>query len=122
MQPFDIGGEVNVQRLTMTPSTESSLVAFIDALRIGGRPVPLEAYEAVTEEPLNGSPFGRVNVHGERCAGLHERSHVHVLWLNPEGELRRTTVSREPPVGHDPAVWQSRFEQLRKLPQVFVGV
>jgi hypothetical protein len=121
MQRFDIGGEVNVQRLTMTPAPGSSSVAFIDTLRIGGRPVPLEMYEAIPEEPLCGTPLWRVNHHWGGCASLPASSHVHVLWLNPEGELRRTTVSREPPPGHDPAVWQSRFQQLRKLPQIFVG-
>jgi hypothetical protein len=78
----------------------------INVLRINGSVYPVELYERVPEAPLGGEPLGRVNLHSDTCSWLGK--HLHLLWLNADGELRITTVPDE--------------ERWQGLTQIFVGV
>lgn len=53
---------------------------------------------------------------------MPESSQLHLLCLNPEEELLRTTALRVLPPGYDSAVGQNRFEEFQEVPQIFVGV
>jgi hypothetical protein len=98
-----IQSEVNVERMEVSAGEDK--VAVLAFLRVNGRPVPIELFETVPEEPLAGEPIGWVNLHGEACATAED--HLHVLWLNENGDLRTSRVPRE--------------QRWARLPQIFVS-
>jgi hypothetical protein len=77
MSEFDLKGEVNIQTLPVSIDTVELGVdgasdrvvdrrptgVHVQELRIGGRPVPLEAFRRIPCEPLDGTPIGRVKYH-----------------------------------------------------------
>jgi hypothetical protein len=99
-----IHGEMNVERCWLSRNGGDTGV-WIHCLRVNGKPLPVELFEMIPEEPLAGEPLGWVNVHGDGCKGLGE--HLHLLWVNAGGEPRVATVEKSP--------------QWEHLPQVFVG-
>ena len=83
MSEFDIKGEVNIQTLPVSIATVRLGVdgapdrvvdrrptgVHVQELRIGGRPVPLEAFRRIPCEPLDGAPIGPA----ERSDWVHAR-------------------------------------------------
>ena len=136
MNDFDIKGEVNIQTLPVSIATVRLGVdgapdrvvdrrptgVHVQELRIGGRPVPLEAFRRIPCEPLDGTPIGRVNYHWDRRGNRVDGGPLHVVWLNRDGEIRRTLVGEEPPSGTEPEVWQRRYAELASLPHLFIDL
>jgi len=124
MNGFDIRGEVNIQRvgLDFEYSDGTRTAPFeVLALRMNGMPVPEEACKTIPQEPVNGPVLGRVNLHWG-CEGLPHDGHLHVLWLNQNGEIRTSIIPRVPPAGEDPLEWERRFNQLASSDHIFVAV
>ena len=92
----------------------------VQELRIGGRPVPLEAFRRIPCEPLDGTPIGFVNYHWDERGDWVDGGALHVVWVNRDGEIRRTLVGEEPPAGADPEAWRRRYAELAALPQLFI--
>jgi hypothetical protein len=134
MSEFDIKGEVNIQTVPVSIATISPGVdgapdrvedsrptgVHVQLLRIGGRPVPLEAFRRIPCEPLDGTPIGMVNYHWNERGDWVDGGPLHVVWLNQGGEIRRTLVGEEPPAGADPEAWRRRYAELASLPQLFI--
>ena len=134
MNEFDITGEVNIQTLPVSIDTVELDVdgapdrvvdrrptgVHVQELRIGGRPVPLEAFRRIPCEPLDGTPIGFVNYHWDERGDWVDGGALHVVWVNRNGEIRRTLVGKEPPAGADPEAWRRRYAELAALPQLFV--
>jgi hypothetical protein len=130
MNEFDISGEVNVQthrvfvdddrdlRLT---TRRDAIGPELQALRIGGRPVPLQAFYRILREPIGGAVLGWVNLPWDAGGEELEDGSLHVLWLNEDGAARRALVPSEPPPGVDPRAWADRHAQLKALPRLHVG-
>lgn len=126
---FNIRGEVNV-RSTKAQNVEKSLdgsevhrdqIGVMQELVIGGQQVPTEAFEKIPEEQIAGEPLGHVNWWWGDNAHLAHSEHQQIVWVNGDGEARRTIISPEPPVGEDPIAWRQRYEELAALPQLFIG-
>jgi hypothetical protein len=134
MSEFDIKGEVNIQTEpvsidTISPGVDGAPDRVVDSrptgvhvqeLRIGGRPVPPEAFRRIPCEPLEGTPIGRVNYHWEERGEWVDGGPLHVVWVNQGGEIRRTLVGKEPPAGADPEAWRRRYAELAALPHLFI--
>jgi hypothetical protein len=121
MNQFDIRGEVNVQTLPISIG-QKPIGASCQALRIGGRPVPEDAFYRIPCEPIDGTPFGWVNLPLNEDDAMQEGRALHVVWLNRDGDARRAFVPAEPPPGADAAAWAKRYAELKALPHLFVGV
>ena len=126
---FDIRGEVNVRTETVdveagylqrSPGQDGRGPRML-SLVIGGQQVPTEAFEKIPEEQIAGEPLGHVNWWWGDNAHLAHSEHRQIVWVNGDGEARRTIVSPEPPVGKDPIAWRQRYEELAALPQLFIG-
>jgi len=107
-------GEVNVVRrqilVNKCDAATGELISqetgiFLDFLTVNGKPVPVEQFETIPEEPLDAEPLGYVNLHDEACAARGE--HFHLLWINENGDLRISTVTSE--------------DRWAKLPHIYVG-
>ena len=84
-------GEVKVERSWLPIGKRG---VWVYSLRVNGSLPPREMLEAIPEEDLGGEPLGWVSLHRPGCSALG--LHLHLLWLNPEGRLRRSTVNAEP--------------------------
>ena len=134
MSEFDIKGEVNIQTLPVSIATVRLGVdgapdrvvdsrptgVHVQELRIGGRPVPLEAFRRIPCEPLDGTPIGWVNYHWDERGDWVDGGPLHMIWVNRDGEIRRTLVGEEPPAGADPEAWRRRYAELAALPHLFI--
>jgi len=101
-----IRGEVNVVWKWLPIRGEPNQSSFLACVTVNGRPLPVEHYEMIPEEPLGGVPLGWVNLHNEDCS--EKGKHLHFLWTNARGDLRVSTVPAE----------ICRWENL---PRLFVG-
>ena len=101
-----IRGEVNVVWKWLPIRGEPNQSSFLPCVTVNGRPLPVEHYEMIPEEPLGGVPLGWVNLHIEDCS--EKGKHLHFLWTNARGDLRVSTVPAE----------ICRWENL---PRLFVG-
>jgi hypothetical protein len=117
---FDIRGEVNVPVLPIILNDEPT-GRTLQGLRIGGRPVPLDAFRRIPCAPIAGEPLGWVNYHWDEDGEWVDGGPLHVVWLNRDGELRRALVDREPPAGVDPAAWEKRYAALAALTQLYLA-
>ena len=134
MNEFDITGEVNIQTLpvsivTLRPGVDGApdrveslrpTNVHMQFLRIGGRPVPLETFRRIPCAPVDGKPIGLVNYHWDGRGEWVDGGPLHVVWVNRDGEIRRTLVGEEPPAGADPETWRRRYAELASLPQLFI--
>jgi len=130
MDDFDIRGELNVQsngvsiRETLSDGTVRQVATDLTVRNflISGRPVPIDDFERIPEEPLDGEPLGHVNWwFGEHGYLSYENGWRQLIWVNADGEVRRTVVGKEPPDGEDPTEWNRRYEQFTKLRQLYIG-
>ena len=121
MSEFNIRGEVNIRTLPVSVGDNPTGVA-LQCLVIDGRPVSLDDFRRVPSEPLGGAPLGRVNYHWDEHGNWVDGGPLHVVWLNRDGELRRTLVPAEPPADADPGEWSGRYAELAALPQLFINV
>ena len=130
MEDFDIRGELNVQRngvsnrKTFSDGTvrHEPTGITMHELIIGGRPVPIDDFERIPEEPLNGEPLGHVNWwFGEHAHLSYESGWRQLIWVNVDGEARRSVIGKEPPDGEDPTEWNRRYEAFDDLPQLYIG-
>jgi hypothetical protein len=101
-----IRGEVNVVWKWVPIRGEPNQSSFLACVTVNGRPLPVEHYEMIPEEPLGGVPLGWINLHNEDCS--EKGKHLHLLWTNARGDLRVSTVPAE----------ICRWENL---PRLFVG-
>lgn len=101
-----IRGEVNVVWKWLPIRGEPNQSSFLPCVTVNGRPLPVEHYEMIPEEPLGGVPLGWVNLHNEDCS--EKGKHLHFLWTNARGDLRVSTVPAE-------ICW------WENLPRLFVG-
>jgi hypothetical protein len=130
MSEFDVRGEVNVQNLRLFLDEDRVLRRTADRgatgpeiqeLRIGGRPVPLEAFYRIPREPVGGEELGWVNLPWEEGNEWGGGDGLHVVWLNRDGESRRALVPASPPPGADIDEWAANYRRLESLPQLFIG-
>jgi hypothetical protein len=119
MGEFNIRGEVNIRTLPVSINDKPTGVALM-SLVVDGRPIPLDAFRRVPCEPLEGEPLGWVNYHWDEDGEWVNDGPLHVVWLNRDGELRRTLVQAEPPADADPSEWARRYAELAGLPQLFI--
>jgi hypothetical protein len=136
MNDFDLNREVNIQTLPLSIDTvelgvvgapdrvvdSTPMGVNIQCLRIGGRPVPLEAFRRISCEPLNGTPIGCVNYHWNGRGESIHGGPLRMVWLNRDGKIRRTLVKEEPPCRTEVEVWQRRYAELVSLPHLFIDV
>jgi hypothetical protein len=130
MNPFQARSDENHPRATIealrayfrTRSNENKRWFTMLALRINGRPVSFARFRRIPCEPIAGECLGWVNYLWGRCARREKRGHLHVLWHNEDGELRRACVEAKPPAGTDREQWSRRYAELRALPQIFIAM
>jgi hypothetical protein len=86
------------KRHRMTPTTTEEASVTIQTLRIGPKKLTAAFYRQLDAQAiidpntgeLRGRPWGRVNLHTAACKKRFTRgAHVHVVWQNDAGELRR---------------------------------
>lgn len=89
------------EQLTTQNATITTATIEIQALTIGRKQVTQSVFRQLPEEPLiaedgtlNGTPWGTVNYHPDKC-GDNERKHWHVVWQRGT-ELRRSRITRIP--------------------------
>src|SRR5262249_38681255 len=120
MSEFDIKGEVNIQTWPVSIDTVELGVGgapdrvvdsrptgvHVQVWLTGGPPSPLEAFRRFPCEPLDGTPIGWVKYHWDERGEWVDGGPLHLVWVNRDGEIRRTLVAEEPPAGADPEVWR----------------
>jgi hypothetical protein len=119
MGELNIRGEVNIRTVPFGFKGNPNRVA-LSCLVVDGRPVPLDAFRRVPCEPLEGEPLGWVNYHWDEDGEWVNGGPLHVVWLNCDGELRRTRVPAESPADVDPGEWAQRYAELATLPQLYI--
>lgn len=85
------------KQLTTLNATITTAAVEVKTLTISGKQVTLAVFRQLLEEPLlhpldatiEGTPWGRVNYHPDKCGDAPE--HLHVVWQKG-AELRRTTI------------------------------
>lgn len=92
-------------QLTTQNATITTAAIEVKALTIGARQVTLAVFRQLREEPLiaedgtlNGTPWGIVNYHPDKCGDAKE--HLHVVWQHGN-ELRRSYVRAPRHAWHD---------------------
>ncbi|MEU5345705.1 hypothetical protein AB0H18_33560 [Streptomyces sp. NPDC020766] len=87
------------KQLTTQNATITTVAVEVKTLTITGKQVTLAVFRQLREEQLvaddgtlNGTPWGYVNYHPDKCAG---NDHWHLVWQRDE-ELLRSRVEREP--------------------------
>ena len=121
MSELNIRGEVNIRTLPVSINRKPTGVAW-RSLIVDGRPIPLDAFRRVPCEPLEGEPLGWVNYRWDEDGEWVDGGPLHVVWLNRDGELRRTLVPAEPPADADSGEWARRSTELAGLPQLFIDL
>ena len=121
MSELNIRGEVNIRTPPFSFLNKPNVWA-LRCLIVDGRHIPLDAFRRVPCEPLDGEPLGWVNYHWDEDGEWIDGGPLHVVWLNCDGELRRTLVPAEPPADADPDEWARRYAELAGLPQLFIDL
>ena len=121
MGELNIRGEVNIRTLPVSINRKPTGVAW-RSLIVDGRPIPLDAFRRVPCEPLEGEPLGWVNYRWDEDGEWVDGGPLHVVWLNRDGELRRTLVPAELPADADSGEWARRYTELAGLPQLFIDL
>jgi hypothetical protein len=86
----------------------------LQALRIGGQPVPLEAFYRIPRAPseADGVPLCWVNLPQDDVGEpTVDGGSLHVLWPNRGGEARRALVPAVPSPDADQAAWTKLFSR-----------
>lgn len=129
-EEFDIRGEVNVRTVTVTAkrisrdgtTCEVPLRAKCNDLVIGGRYVPIAAFERIPEEPFDGEPLGHVNWWWGDIEHLAAKGYMQLVWVNAEGEARRSILPPDPPPFEDGDVeCEPCAQDFAHLPQLYIG-
>jgi hypothetical protein len=121
MSELNIRGEVNIRTLPLFINDKPTGVSS-SSLVVDGRPVPFDAFRRVPCEPMEGEALGWVNYHWDADGEWVESGPLHVVWLNRDGEVRRTLVPIEPPADADPEEWARRYAELAGLPRLFIDL
>lgn len=93
-----------VSRLTVHNAEVRTATVEVRTLTISGKQVTLAVFRQLREKPLiaedgtlNGTPWGTVNYHPDKCADQPYRPHLHMVWQSGI-ELLRTRVDLRPDV------------------------
>ncbi|MFI6883699.1 hypothetical protein [Streptosporangium canum] len=85
------------------PPEITNMTVEIRVLKVGGKQVTLSLFKQLREEPLishegtlNGTPWGIVNHHPDKCEPRSTLTHQHLVWISHAGELLRYSLYNKP--------------------------
>jgi len=97
----------------------------ITVLEIDGHPMSASVFRQLPKRTLvnrrnlklNGDVLGRVNYYWGSCNSMH----LHVVWVDKQGDLNRDCVyatrARNEPPDHE---WTDVYQSLQSVPQLYI--
>lgn len=112
-------------KFTDTNTTVSDHAVHVSVVTVNGKTMTPVMFRQLPKKPLLdasdarmlGVPWGRVNYYWGSC----HRDHLHIIWIDRDGEISRDCVYRTPARGAEiTPTWLSQYTILEELPQLYI--